>query len=422
MAGLIGFEVTVLDNPPFVSGPDPPPEPDGEKPEMRFGHTHKLTWSGRSALTLRSTVSSSLAIPAALELARHVERDAARLAVRFGGGMIPGPIVRLTALGDPHGGLRRVTRVRFRSGLTLIHKPRPLGPELIWNRVIRWLGARAAAGPFLTPVILPRARYGWVEYLAPRRPASARQARAFHRRAGTLLALFEVLEVRDVHRDNLIAVGDQPVLVDGETIAHPRFTAFRRSPSLALTGFLPGLDLRDDHAGLAAGLPSPAVRASHYQTELIEGYRDGHAVLRRWGAELLGPAGPLRGLATTPIRVILRPTAWYRKALRRPGWFRTELAPLPIPRAGHPAVEALEREALARGDVPVFHSLGGGTDLWSEGRIVARSCFRESGLTAVANRLRRLSLADERLGAEILTGVLALDGFRGVRSRAGRGR
>jgi len=98
------------------------------------------------------------------------------------------------------------------------------------------------------------------------------------------------------------------------------------------------------------------------------------------------------------------------------------LAPLPMPRTGHPAVEALERAALARGDVPVFHCLGGGTDLLSKGTIVARRCFRESGLAAVANRLRRLSTADERQGVEVLTGVLALDGFRAARSRGDTGR
>lgn len=422
MADRVPFEVAFPGHPMLVGGPEPSAEPDGKNTMMNRGHTRKLTWLGRSALTISEPVTTSLSIPAALELARHAERDATRLGTRFGGGRAPGPIVGIRALGDPHAGQRQVSSVRFRSGLTVIHKPRPVGPELIWNRVVRWFGARADVGPFLMPAVVPRARYGWVEFLRERRPASDRQARAFHRRAGTLLALLDVLEVRDVHADNLLAVGEHPVLVDAETIAHPRFSAFRRSPSLALTGFLPGLDLRDDHAGLSAGLRYPTIRPIHYQEELIAGYRDGYAVLQRHGGALLRADGPLRGLADTPIRVILRPTAWYRKALRRPGWFRTEMAPLPIPRAGHPAVEALERDTMARGDVPVFHSLGDGTDLLSGGRIVARSCFRESGLAAVANRLGRLSSADERRGVEILTGVLALDGLRSDPGTADRDR
>ncbi len=355
-------------------------------------------------------MSRTRSIPASLELLDRAARDAPRLGARFGAG------IRVTGLGDPHDDGRRVARVRFDAHITMIYKPRPVGPELIWYRAVRWLGRRAAAGPLLTPAIVARARYGWVEYLEPRRPATAAAARRLGRRAGTLLALLDVLEVRDAHRDNLLVVGDQPVLVDAETIAHPRFAAFRRTPSLVLTGFLPGPDLDDDHAGLPAGLVSP--------DELIEGYRDGFGILRAHGAELLRQTGPLRGLATTPIRVILRPTAVYGQALEAPatGWPRPGLPPPPIPLAGHRAVEAIERTALANGDVPVFQCFGDGTDLMADGVIVVRRCFRTSGLAMVANRLGALSDTEERRSVELLRGVLALDAWRRAPGTATRGR
>ncbi len=72
-----------------------------------------------------------------------------------------------------------MSRVRFNGGLTMVYMPRPVGPEIIWQRAVRWLGRRAAGGPFLTPGIVARTRYGWVEALEVRPPASDGAARRF---------------------------------------------------------------------------------------------------------------------------------------------------------------------------------------------------------------------------------------------------
>ena len=45
--------------------------------------------------------------------------------------------------------------------------------------------------------------------------------RRFYHRQGALLALLYVLDGTDMHYENLIAVGEQPVLVDVETLFHP---------------------------------------------------------------------------------------------------------------------------------------------------------------------------------------------------------
>jgi lantibiotic modifying enzyme len=40
-----------------------------------------------------------------------------------------------------------------------------------------------------------------------------------------LLALVQALEGTDCHLENIVASGDQPVLVDAETLLHPRAAA-----------------------------------------------------------------------------------------------------------------------------------------------------------------------------------------------------
>ena len=37
-----------------------------------------------------------------------------------------------------------------------------------------------------------------------------------------LLAVLHALGATDVHRENLVAAGDRPVLVDAETVMHPQ--------------------------------------------------------------------------------------------------------------------------------------------------------------------------------------------------------
>src|SRR5205085_2879236 len=49
-------------------------------------------------------------------------------------------------------------------------------------------------------------------------PAAAR----YYRRAGALLALFHALGSTGCHQHSLVASGEHPVLVDPETILHPR--------------------------------------------------------------------------------------------------------------------------------------------------------------------------------------------------------
>jgi lantibiotic modifying enzyme len=316
-----------------------------------------------------------------------------------------------------------------------MYKPRRLAADLAWQRALSWLGRRAAAGPFLVPRILARRGYGWMEAVRPRLPATEREANRFHRRAGTLLALFDVLEVRDVHRDNLIAVGSHPVLVDGETIAHPKFSRLRGAPSLVLTGYLASPDARDDRAGMTAGLRSSpagagagAARADRYTDQIVAGYRDGYQILRERGAELLARGGPLARLAAARTRVVLRPTEVYRAALASAsGALPPGTPPLPLRPAARALVAEAERRALARGDVPVFHARPGGTDLLAAGKVLVTRCFQRSAIEVIARRLDRLGRAEDRRMTELIRAALALDGLRrdlgtGARGRAGRRR
>src|SRR5512139_934580 len=177
-------------------------------------------------------------------------RDRLRLA-----GLAGGPLDRLVghrAVGDPHEGGARVSVLRFASGARIVYKPRPVAPERFWYRLTAWCNERAGRSLLAAPRVLECGEYGWATFLKPAAPRELGEWRRYYRRAGTLLALLDVFEVRDAHHENIVVSGGYPILVDAETVAHPRFAPFTESPSLALSGLLPAPGATTREAGIHA--------------------------------------------------------------------------------------------------------------------------------------------------------------------------
>ncbi|WP_103528573.1 type 2 lanthipeptide synthetase LanM family protein, partial [Streptomyces sp. SM12] len=156
---------------------------------------------------------------AATELLTRLGADRPLLAGAVLPGGAPGPLARVDfGLGDPHDAARTVARLEFRDGRRLMYKPRPLGLHRWWNEFLAWFAHRR---PGLAPRavrVLPRAGYGWTEYVAA---APCGSPAAFYARTGAQLALLYAVDAIDIHAENVIASGDHPVVVDVETLFHP---------------------------------------------------------------------------------------------------------------------------------------------------------------------------------------------------------
>jgi len=157
-------------------------------------------------------------------------------------------------LSDPHDGGRSVTVVEFARGLRLIYKPRSANREELWFNALRWLNRQQLGVSFRIPKFLPRSRYLWMEFLAKKSCHSIAEVRRFYFRWGAQTALAQILGAIDLHRDNWLAVGSQPMLVDlefvglkpkrgGKTLDRPasaKTTAGAQSlPALLETGLFP---------------------------------------------------------------------------------------------------------------------------------------------------------------------------------------
>lgn len=314
--------------------------------------------------------------------------DAALIEEAFGlsAGLTGAVVGSDDCLGDPHHGGQRVGTVTLRDGSVIVYKPRSVEPEATWAAIVDAVNEAGLSLPLWRPRTLARGDYGWVEYL-PARPPTSADAAEFLARAGALLALLDVFEVRDAHRDNIVARGPDLALIDAETIVHPRFVGWGDRPSVLLTGFLPWRLQLGDRDGLFGQLdPSTLGPPQQLADAITDGYRAGYAALEVARTQWLAADGLVARLRSLRTRVVLRPTRGYLEG-------RSDQYPIPVPPDQAAAIEAVERVALARGDVPVFTTAGGGVDLESDG-VRFPKVFPETGPDRVARRLASLSVAD----------------------------
>ncbi|HST42216.1 MAG TPA: DUF4135 domain-containing protein, partial [Conexibacter sp.] len=180
---------------------------------------------------LVASVAAAEAEAAATLLAR-AERDHQALGARFDDGRDPGPLTAIAlGLSDPHNGRQSVAVLTFASGLRVICKPRSVAMEAGLATTAAWLRARTDLDLPPLPAVLERDGYGWCELIEPRACADAAEVTLHYRRLGALAGLLGALGATDCHAENFVARGSQPLLVDAETLLHPRMLA---SPGFTL--------------------------------------------------------------------------------------------------------------------------------------------------------------------------------------------
>jgi type 2 lantibiotic biosynthesis protein LanM len=125
---------------------------------------------------------------------------------------------------DPHHGGRAVALLGFGGGQVLAYKPRSVALDDGFGALLTWSSAAGFSEGFRRPWILVRPGYGWMEFIAAAPCVSQRAIARYFHRVGGLIGLVTLLQGNDIHRENLIAAGDQPVIIDAETLLHPLIT------------------------------------------------------------------------------------------------------------------------------------------------------------------------------------------------------
>jgi lantibiotic modifying enzyme len=220
-----------------------------------------------------------------VEVLLRFTKDRPALSRAFLGSQPSGTIVDFRcSLSDPHRNGRTVMQLQFEAG-AVIYKPRSGYGEWEWFSLLASMNRQDFQPKLRAARVLRRKDYCWMEHIKSASLTSQAAARRFYERIGGLIGAAYLLKAVDCHRDNLIASGEHPVLVDAEALWH--VTALSKTQSfsdlLHHTGFFPDADPRSlpsrssalgprgagKHVPRLAGKP---LKAASYRQQIIGGF------------------------------------------------------------------------------------------------------------------------------------------------------
>jgi len=392
-----------------------------------------------------------------LEFLQHLGTDWAAICSTFSLQNYPGVLVEIKGnAGDTHQGGRSVVIAKFSSGFQVVYKPKSLAADVHLQELLVWINERSSHPPFRTLKVLECGTYGWVEFTGFESCRSQEEVWRFYQRMGGYLALLYALEATDFHSENLIAAGEQPVLIDLETLFHPRGRVTDEGESVFLAreemtysvlrvGLLPQrLWANEESAGVDTSgigatpgqvmpkrirswegvatdemrvireqtslggsqnrprLNDSEVNALEYSEAIIEGFTSVYRCLAKYRDDL---SQFLKRFAGDEVRVVLRQTRTYslligesfhpdllRNALERDRLFDRLWVDAEY-RPDLIKVIPKEREDLWQGDIPMFAARVNSRDL-----VASDNCypdfFERSGMELVQHRLQQLNEPD----------------------------
>lgn len=229
-----------------VAGPEPFNPPTGEYASF----CHQLAGSGLAELQDRYPVLPSLIgtvlrqwHEASGELLSRLDGDRPVLHQQLG---LPADaqLTRVgTGAGDTHHDGRSVCILGF-GELQVVYKPRDVGLERLYHQAVDLVNRAGEDEPLFAPATVScldqAGRYGYVQFVEHRACADEAERARFYRNAGRTLALLFALAGTDCHLENLIASGDQLVLIDAETLFETGGSAATRLGTIAPDAETPG--------------------------------------------------------------------------------------------------------------------------------------------------------------------------------------
>ncbi len=203
----------------------------GDTPDSRFDYFADMLLNDTSYINafhdeyklLYSNLCDTAAETAAfaVDILRNTAADKGEVCREILGGKQTGKLVSITLSGgDTHCGCRSVSILRFENA-NLVYKPHSLAGEAAFGRLIDFTNSFTADSFDLRSMkILDREDYGWTEFIEHIPLEKEEAASVFYRKTGRLMALLYLCGASDLHFENIIACGTDPVPIDMETIFH----------------------------------------------------------------------------------------------------------------------------------------------------------------------------------------------------------
>ena len=127
-------------------------------------------------------------------------------------------------LSDPHNHGQVVSTLRFASldgsssDVRVVYKPKDMGVDLAYQQALDHLNRISSLIPLRSLRVYCAHDYGFMEYVEHHLCEGDDELNRFYLNAGRLTAVLHLLGCTDCHHENLIACGDQLMLIDTETL------------------------------------------------------------------------------------------------------------------------------------------------------------------------------------------------------------
>lgn len=118
--------------------------------------------------------------------------------------------------GDSHDGGKNVIMIKFSDGKKILYKPKKYNTNNYINKIYDFINSKCGT-EFKKIFTVTRKGYHYEEFIEKYSVSSKERIHSFYYRYGNLLGLAYLLNINDLHYENIIACGEYPVIIDTET-------------------------------------------------------------------------------------------------------------------------------------------------------------------------------------------------------------
>lgn len=276
----------------------------------------------------------------------------------------------LPGKGDTHQKGKTVIEFKFQNK-SIYYKPKNLGVASSYNDLIRWINGKNQLLKMPVYNLIHKGNYSWEDQVAKKNCDTKEQVESYFEKFGQTIAIMHCLKGGDFHLENIIASGEDPIIIDLETVFQQRIPlAFPDSAevvakndyleSVMNTLLLPnriyqnsndtiGIDMsalngreqemsipvvapdkhntedmtftqqenlviNSDHSNLPF-FEGEFVDFNHYKDNIYKGFLNTCNFFIQYRDELIHQTSLMKNFKDHPVRVILRPTQKYAQML-----------------------------------------------------------------------------------------------------------
>lgn len=130
------------------------------------------------------------------------------------------------SLGDSHNKGKTVSIIYFNNGRKIIFKPRSLELEEGFNEFIHYLNLKDSDvdSQLYKMKVINCGNYGFCEFINHKECKDEEEIKEFYYKTGKLLGALFALNAKDIHHENIIACGNNPIVIDLEALFHSDIT------------------------------------------------------------------------------------------------------------------------------------------------------------------------------------------------------